>query len=90
MTTITATYAKSNFGAVLDETKKGPVIVQKNSRTVAVILSNDEYDRLTSLEDAYWVARAEQLDQNDYTGPEDSLKYLKELLDGDQATDKNT
>lgn len=48
MSTITATEAKKKFGEVLDMAQSEPVHVQKNGRDVAVVLSSEEYQRLTA------------------------------------------
>ena len=47
MSTITATEAKNKFGQVLEAAQAEPVHVQKNGRDVAVVLSADQYARLT-------------------------------------------
>ncbi|HWA20523.1 MAG TPA: type II toxin-antitoxin system Phd/YefM family antitoxin [Devosia sp.] len=47
MNYISATDAKNRFGELLDQARKGPVHVQKNGRDVAVLLSAEEYARLT-------------------------------------------
>jgi prevent-host-death family protein len=48
MNYISATDAKNRFGELLDAARKEPVHVQKNGRDVAVVLSPEEYARLTS------------------------------------------
>lgn len=45
-TTMTATDAKNRFGELLDLARRQPVHVQKNGRTVAVMLSPEEYRHL--------------------------------------------
>jgi prevent-host-death family protein len=44
--TITATDAKNRFGELLEMARKEPVHVQKNGRTVGVMVSPEEYQRL--------------------------------------------
>jgi antitoxin Phd len=44
--TVAATDAKNRFGELLDMARMEPVFVQKNGRTVAVVVSPDEYRRL--------------------------------------------
>ncbi|MEE9314564.1 MAG: type II toxin-antitoxin system Phd/YefM family antitoxin [Rhizobiaceae bacterium] len=41
-----ATHAKNRFGELLDNAQAGPVMIEKNGRDVAVLLSKAEYDRL--------------------------------------------
>jgi prevent-host-death family protein len=48
MSSIAATEAKNRFGQVLEMARTGPVHVQKNGRDVAIVLSPDEFARLTS------------------------------------------
>jgi prevent-host-death family protein len=43
MPTIAAAVAKTNFGALLDKAQRGPVMISKNARAVAVLMSADEY-----------------------------------------------
>lgn len=49
MLTISANAAKQSFGRVLDEAQRGPVLIQKHSRSAAVLLSMAEYERLRGL-----------------------------------------
>ena len=48
MNYISATNAKNRFGEVLEMARTEPVHVQKNGRDVAVVLSPEEYARLTT------------------------------------------
>ena len=43
-----ATDAKNRFGELLEAARKEPVHVQKNGRDVAVVLSPEEYARLSA------------------------------------------
>ena len=43
---VTATDAKQKLAALLDAAQREPVIIRRQKRDVAVILSADEYDRL--------------------------------------------
>lgn len=40
-----ATDAKNRFGELLEEAQAAPVLIQKNGRDVAVLMSKDEFDR---------------------------------------------
>ncbi|MEE9375050.1 MAG: type II toxin-antitoxin system prevent-host-death family antitoxin [Rhizobiaceae bacterium] len=57
-----ATQAKNRFGELLDNAQAGPVMIEKNGRDVAVLLSKLEYNRLLKGD----VLKAQQ------TGTEDS------------------
>jgi prevent-host-death family protein len=48
MVEITATDAKNRFGQVLEMARTAPVRIQKNGRDVAVVLSPEEYARLST------------------------------------------
>ena len=41
-----ATDAKNRFGELLEDSASEPVLIQKNGRDVAVVLSKAEYDKL--------------------------------------------
>jgi len=49
MTTITATQAKQRFAAVLDAAQRGPVLIQRHERDVAVLISAEEYEEIRKL-----------------------------------------
>jgi prevent-host-death family protein len=76
MKTITATEAKSRFGQIMDQARKEPVVVQSHGRNVAVLLDYDEYKRLEALEDAYWVARAEEAEKSGFVGTDETARWL--------------
>jgi len=46
MPTVSATHAKQNFAAMLDQSQQEPVRIRRHERDVAVIVSAAEYDRL--------------------------------------------
>ncbi|HEY0919337.1 type II toxin-antitoxin system Phd/YefM family antitoxin [Devosia sp.] len=46
MASMTATDAKNRFGELLDMARKEPVEVQRNGRTVGVMLSPEQYVKL--------------------------------------------
>ena len=46
---ISATDAKQNFSVLLEKAQREPVVITKQSRDVAVMLSLAEYERLTRL-----------------------------------------
>ena len=45
MKTMQATDAKNRFGEMLDDAATEPVLIQKNGRDVAVVMSRAEYDK---------------------------------------------
>lgn len=44
MDTVPAADAKTNFGALLDKAQREPVMISKNGRPVAVVMSADAYE----------------------------------------------
>lgn len=49
MQTVTATEAKQGLAAVLEASAREPVLIQRQKRDVAVVISVQEYERLTRL-----------------------------------------
>ena len=81
MKKLAASLAKNKFGELLDLARREPVQIEKKGRKVAVVMSVEEYDRLTSLEDEYWAFRAKQAKAEGFMGTENSEDLLNELLD---------
>jgi prevent-host-death family protein len=46
MKTIQATEAKNRLGAVLDEAQREPIVIRRQDRDIAVVLSMADYERL--------------------------------------------
>ncbi len=49
MRTVSASEAKQGLAAVLDASAREPVVIQRQKRDVAVVLSMREYERLVGL-----------------------------------------
>ena len=49
MQTVSATYAKQNFAAILDLSQREPVMIQRHERNIAVMMSAVEYDRIQQI-----------------------------------------
>ncbi|MCK8516983.1 type II toxin-antitoxin system Phd/YefM family antitoxin [Methylonatrum kenyense] len=49
MKTVSASEAKQGLAAVIEAAGKEPVVIQRQKRDVAVVLSMEEYERLTRL-----------------------------------------
>jgi prevent-host-death family protein len=45
---VTATDAKQTLGAVLDDAQREPVVISRQNRDVAVVMSMRDYERLTA------------------------------------------
>jgi prevent-host-death family protein len=48
MKKITATDAKNRLGAILDDAQREPVVIQRQERDVAVVMSIAEFERMRS------------------------------------------
>ncbi len=46
---VSATEAKQTFAAVIDKVQHEPVIIRKQNRDVAVIMSMEDYQRITRI-----------------------------------------
>ncbi len=49
MQIVSATEAKQAFASVIDKAQREPVIIRKQNRDVAVILSMEDYQRITQI-----------------------------------------
>jgi prevent-host-death family protein len=76
---VTSSDAKRNFGRILETTLKGPVEITKSGRRVAVILSAEDYDNLSLLEDAYWGERALAAEKGGFVSPEEAMRTLTRM-----------
>jgi prevent-host-death family protein len=46
MKTVAATEAKNRLGAILDEAQHEPIVIRRQDRDIAVVMSMAEYERL--------------------------------------------
>lgn len=46
MKTVAATDAKNRLGALIDDAQREPIVIRRQNRNVAVVLSMSEYQRL--------------------------------------------
>ena len=46
MPTVSATHAKQNFAAMLDQSQREPVHIRRHDRDVAVLVSAEEYEKM--------------------------------------------
>ena len=86
MNTVNATYAKQNFGACVADAAKQPVIIEKSGRPAVVMISYEEFQRLSDLEDAMWLQRAQDAAAGGYLTADESDAFMKKRLD--RATGK--
>jgi len=48
MKSVAATEAKNRFGAIIDDAQREPVVIRRQDRDIAVVLSMADYERLRS------------------------------------------
>ena len=48
MKTVAATEAKNRLGAILDDAQREPIVIRRQDRDIAVVLSMADYERLRS------------------------------------------
>lgn len=75
---VQATELKNRLGKYLDAAIKEPVIVEKNGRNTAVIISFEEYNHLIELEDFYWGIKA--LEAEKEQSLENGLEVLTNIV----------
>ena len=80
MKTLGASEAKNRFGELLDLARREPVQIAKKGRNVAVVLSIEEFERLSNLEDELLAIKAEKARQEGFIGISESETLLEELL----------
>ncbi|MEP7352797.1 MAG: type II toxin-antitoxin system Phd/YefM family antitoxin [Acidobacteriota bacterium] len=82
MQTISATEAKQRFAAVIDAAQQGPVMIRRQNRDVAVIISPQQYARIREHNLAelnrVWAEIAAQAEANGLTE-----EILQEILADD-------
>ena len=81
--TVSASVAKQKFGQIIDAARVKPVIIEKSGKEAVVVLSVERFRELQALEDAYWIARAEEGLKSGLVGPEKTAQFLKERMDAE-------
>jgi len=84
MKSVAATEAKKRLGAILDEAQREPIVIRRQDRAIAVVLSMAEYERLRAGNiQAFLDLRNQVAAQAAASGLTD--ERLAELLTGDGA-----
>ncbi len=60
MSRVSATYAKQNFAAILDQAQREPVRIQRHDREVAVLISAEDFEALRRLRVQELIALTEE------------------------------
>ena len=79
-TTIPATKAKTEFGKLIDMARTEPVSITRNGRSVAVMISPDEYEKLSLIDDTYWGMQAQQAEAKGFVGEKESAEFMSAVL----------
>lgn len=79
ITAVTATELQSKTGAIIDQALMDPIQITRNNRSVVVLMSTKEYERLKSLEDAYWGEMANMAVNMESVSKEDIDRLLKRV-----------
>jgi len=80
MKTLGASEAKNRFGEMLDLARREPVQIAKKGRSVAVVLSIEEFERFSDLENQLLALKAENAHQEGFIGTVESEALLSEIL----------
>lgn len=79
MKVVAATEAKNRLGAILDEAQREPIIIRRQDRDIAVVLSMAEFERMRAGNvQAFLEARKKVADEAKAKGL--TYKRLQELL----------
>jgi prevent-host-death family protein len=80
MKTLGASEAKNRFGEMLDLARREPVQIAKKGRSVAVVLSIEEFERFSDLENQLLALKVENAHQEGFIGTVESETLLSEIL----------
>jgi prevent-host-death family protein len=80
MKTLRASEAKNRFGEMLDLARREPVQIAKKGRGVVVVLSIEEFERFSELENELLALKAEQAQQEGFIGISESEALLSDIL----------
>lgn len=80
MKKVTATELKMKTSETLAVAQSEPVAIEKNGRPIAVLVPQADYERLTQLENEYWLARADAAEKGRYIGTKETAAFFSEML----------
>jgi prevent-host-death family protein len=79
MKKVTATELKTKTGECLDRAQREPIEIEKNGRAIAVLVAYEDYERLSRLENEYWLARVTAAEKSGYVGAKATADFFKEM-----------
>lgn len=80
MKTVKATEIKNKMGQYFQMAMAEPISVERNGHPIAILLSADEYKRLTRIEDAYWGEKAKAAEVEGFLSKEETKEFMKASL----------
>ena len=81
MLQVNSTDFKTHFGDFANRVRDEPIEILRGSKPVGVFLSREDYDHLTRLDDAYWVARAQAAEAaGEWISHDEAVRLLAEQL----------
>lgn len=72
--------AKNKFGQLLTAAMREPVIIDKNGKSVAILMSTEEFRRLEQIEDELITIKAQLALKEGFIGEDESEKFLSDLV----------
>lgn len=83
MLNVAATETKQRLGQYIESALTEPVVIEKSGRPCVVMLSVVEYERLQSIEDAWWGEQAQRAVADGFVGSDETMQHLREPLDAE-------
>ncbi|WP_253307536.1 MULTISPECIES: type II toxin-antitoxin system Phd/YefM family antitoxin [unclassified Rickettsia] len=78
---ISSKIAQNNFGELMNDAMKGPVIINKYGKPAAVLISHEEYEKFNQLEDMYWITQAKNASKKGFLSEKESANFLTKMLE---------
>lgn len=82
MKTINAKEAQNNFGDLMNEVMKDPMVINKYGKPRAVLMSFEEYEKFAKFEDFYWLNRAQEAAEEGFLSAKESDTFITNILKG--------
>jgi prevent-host-death family protein len=80
MKTVNSTEIKNRMGQYFQQAMAEPIYIERNGRPFAVLMSVEEYERLTRIVDAYWGEKAKAAEAEGFLSEQETKEFLKTSL----------
>lgn len=90
MKQVTATELRNKVGPTLEAASREPVAILKNGRAFAVIVPQAQYERLSQLENDYWLGRVAEAEAEGYLTTSETAAFLKEKREANAKANAKT